>query len=538
MRFILNAHRVLLSLNYREINWKSWKTWTIVGAILAVLIGLLSYNALSGGTEETVETGPRQVRVARVGDILRGSGSLSVIAEVQSVSEAKISPESGGRVARVRASLGDRVAAGQVLAEIENDSQRAAVLQAEGAYDAAKASLQKVEGGTRAEQLAILESALASAKGSAVTALLTAYASVDSAVNDTADQMFTGVELGNIQFTPSTSNQAREADLETRRGKLTLTLDRQEEASKSVSVSSDLSRELQLAEEEVREVRTFIDIILAALADAFDSPTVSSSEISAYKADATASRTTLTAALSGITSARNSIQTSEKNLEQGETGAQSEDVAGAEAAVKQAQGSYNAALANLEKTILRSPIAGTLNNFTIKLGDTVAPAQEVAIVSNNNALEGVAYLTEEDKERVRVGQKVKMEGNIEGTITKIAPALDPVTRRVEIRIGLPASATNTLTNGQSLRVELDSAAPTPTKATEGPLSIPITALRMEASRNAVFTVVESKIVTKEITIGKLSGEYVQVTAGIDASTEIVVDARGLKEGDVVTASSF
>lgn len=525
-RFQLSAATV------RSVNWRSRRVLSIILLLVIALIGFLVYGSLFGDNTTIESPRAREVVVAQVANIANGGAGLSVIAEVQSVNEAKISPESGGRVVRVSASLGDRVGAGQILAELENSSQRAAVLQAEGAYDAAKASLSKIQGGTREEQLSILQSGVVSAKGGAVAALLTAYASVDSAVNDTADQMFIGVETGNIQFTPSTSNQQREIQLEHTRGELKLLLARQKTATQSVSASSDLKRELQLAEDEVRAVRTFIDTILAALSDAIDSPNISSSDIASFRSDATASRTALTSALSGITTARNILETAEKNLEQGQTGAQSQDVAAAQASVKQAQGSYNAALAALEKTIIRSPISGTLNNFAIKLGDTVSPSQEIAIVSNNNALEAVAYLTEEDKSRVAVGQKVQLEGGVTGTITKIAPALDPVTRKIEIRIGLPATATSVFTNGQSLRVELASSE-TPKPITQGPLSIPITALKMEAARTVVFTVADNKLVAREITIGKLSGEYVQVSSGLEPETEIVIDVRGLKEGDEV-----
>jgi multidrug efflux pump subunit AcrA (membrane-fusion protein) len=127
-----------------------------------------------------------------------------------------------------------------------------------------------------------------------------------------------------------------------------------------------------------------------------------------------------------------------------------------------------------------------------------------------------------------------MENGVIGTITKIAPALDPVTHRIEIRIGLPATATKVLTNGESVRVELaKDDRPEETPAVSGPLSVPITALKMEAARTIVFTVVEGKLAAKEIQIGKISGSFVQVTGGLDASTEIVVDARGLKEGQEV-----
>jgi len=516
------------------INWRSRTTMSTIGLIALALIAGISFRMMSG-TEAApvVEDSAREVTVARVSNLMNGGSALSVVAEVTSKSEAKISPETGGRVTRVRASLGQNVSEGQVLAEVENGSQRAAVLQAEGVYDAAKASLQKVQGGTRDEQLAIKQSAVDAARNGAVNTLLTAYASVESAINDAADPLFTNLTVQPQFNVVVTTDSQTKLSLENTRGLFNGIIAREAAQANSISASADVKTELLKTEEEVRQTRVFMDNIIKALNAAVPSAEITQAEIDAYKASVAGARTSLTASLGAISSARTTLETAEKSLEEGVAGAVSEDIAGAEAAVKQAQGAYNAALANLEKTIIRSPISGTLNNFTIKLGDTIAPQQEVAIVSNNTALEAVAYLTEEDKARVVVGQEVAIEHGITGTITKIAPALDPVTRRIEIRIGLPATATKVLTNGQSVRVELskdENAAPV---AVEGPLSIPIAALKMEASRTIVFTVADNKLVAREIQIGKLSGQYVQVVSGIDANTEIVTDARGLKEGDEV-----
>ncbi len=526
MRFILNAHRVLFSLNYREIKWRSPKTWVAIAIILGALYAFYSVVFSGTATETPTIESTRSVQVASVSELMGGGGSLSMVAEIRSVSEAKISPEMGGRIVRVQATLGSRVSAGQVLAEIENASQRAAVLQAEGAFDAAKAMLAKVQGGTRDEQLSILESSLDSERGTAVSTLLSAYGTIDSAVEDTADQMFTGVEIGQIEFIVNTSSQQRELSLAAQRSAMSSILTRQSISAGSISKSSNLQMELAAVEKELRDARTFMDTILSALSESIPSDTIGAAEITAFKGGATAARASITGALSSVTSMQNRLEIAEKNLEQGVSGAQTEDVAGAEASVKQAQGVYNAALANLEKTILRSPISGTLNNFTIKLGDTVAPSQQVAIVSNNAALEAVMFVTEEDRNRIKVGQSVALEGGVTGTITRIAPALDPVTRRIEVKMGLPADAT--LTNGQSVRatIQKDENIETVT----GPLSIPLTALRMTSDRTTVFTVQDGRLVSVEVVIGKLSGDSVQITSGLALETEIVVDARGLKEG--------
>lgn len=488
--------------------------WYVLAGVVAV-IAIAGY-AFSGGSDATVaESGPREVNVERVADLMSGGNSLSVIAEITSVSEAKISAESGGRIARVRASLGDVVGAGQVLAEIENSSQRAAVLQAEGSLDAAKAA------GVNTS------SSLEGAQGTAVTTLLNAFAAIDSAIEDSVGQILTNPESSQSGFKVSSRDTQALATLEATRPRMAQIIRRQESQAASLSATSNLDAELTLTEGELREVRTYLDTVIKVLNAAVPREDVTATTISSYIADVSESRSAVITSLSSIVAARSSLETARTNAEGGAT------LSTSGASIKQAEGAYNAALASLEKTILRSPISGTLNNFTIKLGDFVSATQQVAIVSNNGALEAIAYVSEEDKLRISVGQKVTLEGDITGTITRIAPALDPVTRRIEVRIGLPATAMKVLTNGQSVRVELAKTGAVAAAPTNGILSIPITALKMEARRNIVFTVVDNKLTAHEITIGKLSGEYVQVTAGLTADTEIVADARGLKEGDIV-----
>ena len=504
----------------KGIDWRSRRTQTIAAgtAILIIILGFLIFSGDNAAPAVTDAT--PTVRVSRVADIMSGGSSLSVIAEITSVSEAKISPEAGGKITRVRASLGDFVGAGQVLAEIENSSQRAAVLQAEGSLDAAKASATNTG------------FSLESAKGSAVATILGAYAAMNSAVEDAVGQTLSDSESSNPSFTVSSRDTQAIADIERIRPSLSLILQRQEKQTPSLSASSDLAAELVITEKELRDVRAYLDIVIKALNAGVVRTDMSAATISGYVADATAARTAVTASLSAITAARASIETASINA-----GGGGAEVSSSEASIKQAQGAYNAALASLEKTIIRTPISGTLNNFTVKLGDTVSPAQQIAIVSNNGALEAIAYVTEEDKSQISVGRKVTLEGDITGTITRIAPALDPVTRRIEIRIGLPADALKKMTNGQSVRVELANESGEAAKPVTGPIAIPITALRMESTRTIVFVVENGKLVAKEIKIGRLSGDSVQVSEGLTMDSEIVVDARGRQEGETVNITN-
>ncbi|MEK7509726.1 MAG: efflux RND transporter periplasmic adaptor subunit [Patescibacteria group bacterium] len=514
-------------MKFPTVNWaQAWATiygrkYLIAGVIVLLIVGGAVWRMVSSDSVAATENAPREVVVARVLDLMNGGTSLSVVGDVQSKNEAKISTEASGRITRVNVSLGDTVGTGTFLAEIENSSQRAAVLQAEGAYDAAKAAVPN------------LESSLESAKGAAVSTLLSAYANLESAIRDAADPLFTNPNSSALSFNiiVTTDSQAK-LSVENTRGSFNTILNRHKMRSTSLSPKSDLAAEFDAAEADVRAARNFIDTLLKALNSGVPSTEVTEDELAAYKSEAASARTALTTSLSAITSARSALEVATNNAESNGNGG----VSLAQASLKQAEGAYNAALANLEKTRIRAPISGTVTHFSLKLGDNVSPGQQVAIVSNTGTLEIIASVTEEDRSQLAVGAKVTIEGGYIGTVTRIAPALDPVTRMIEVRVGLTADVAKNLTNGESVRLNIEKKSAN--TAAGGSLRIPLAALKMGTERNVVFTVGEGfKLVAHEVKVGALSGDYITITEGLFPETEIVADARGLKEGDVVQKGS-
>jgi HlyD family secretion protein len=78
--------------------------------------------------------------------------------------EVRIAPEVGGQLATIKVHKGDRVSAGDVVAELSADELAAAVGQARAALDAATANRNNVYAGVRAEQIASLAAEIAKAK--------------------------------------------------------------------------------------------------------------------------------------------------------------------------------------------------------------------------------------------------------------------------------------------------------------------------------------------------------------------------------------
>lgn len=491
-----------------------WLQLVIGVLVLAVIFGGLAF-ARSGSTP-TDAAQIRTVTLQSVSSLSGDSTGSSIVGSVRSVTQADLLAQTGGTVRSVHTTLGARVPAGFVVADLDNAAQAAAVLQAEGSYDAAIAA--------RNAQ------SLPDTQGSARDTYQAAFTSMDTVLHTDIDTFFgpmtpIGPELLIDSGTVSDLSRKREA-LGQRIAAWQANLPGAQNANPAIL--------LDQATVDTQAVSNF----LLELASA---------------ANQQGSRAT-PAQLAALASARASVDATLARLAAAKAGLRTGTVsatASADASVKIALGSLRAAQANYEKTRVRATIGGTINFLSIKVGQYVNALERVATVANNGSLEIVAYIPEEQRTALAVGMTVSVEDKHKGIITAIAPALDPTTKQIEVHIAVDAAPD--LVNGQSVRITLPSEAVAPAKApvsttasstqVTSQILLPLTAVKLLPDSRAVFTVdTEGRIVAHTVTIGDVIGDRIEVTSGITPDMRIVTDVRGLSEGQKVqigdaTASS-
>ena len=513
---------------------------TILGAILLLALIVLAVYSITLRAKTAGDATTAQiptVHVSKVSDLSNGGSSFSVVGSVQSDTEANVLTQSGGEITHVYRQLGDVVSAGTIIAEMDNASQRAAVLQAEGGLQSAQAALAKTSGSARPEQLTILQSAAQSARAAAANALLGAYGATDDSVHHTADAMFSNPDTYAPTLNLTVTDSQLPVDLQNGRVALGAILKRERSVNSSItpdSSSAMLHAEIATTETEVRTARSFFDTLITALGKSIATQSVSATNIATYQANASAARSALTGMLSSLSAADAAITAADQNLTVGTTGGASQDVAGAEAGITSAQGGLAAARAALEKTIIRAPISGTINALPISQGNFIGANAPAATIANNHALEIITHVTESDAKRIAVGQSVAISGGASGVITRIAPAIDPLTNAIEVKIGVVGSQSS-LTNGQSVTASFAAATNAPvTKAVNATITIPIIAAKITPSGPIVFTVTSSStLASHPITFGPILGDRVTITSGITSNMQLVTDARGLYDGETV-----
>ncbi len=485
------------------------------GAVVLILLIAVALHFINAApTDVTQLDQTPSVTVASAGSLSANVSPLSIAGVVNSLSEASVRADVGGQITHVYSALGNYVSAGTVLAEVDNASQRAAVAQAQGAVDAANAGA------------SVSQTSLTAAQQNAVAGLLSAYSAVDKSVHSDTDPMFSNPQGPNPQLgVPSSDSQAK-INAENLRSGLNGILARESSQATTLSAGGDLTAEITQEQADLRAVRDYLDMLIRALNSGIAANGVTQATISADMATANGSRTAITGAISALVAAQQAIDTAQKNSTGGSTG-----TSASQASLAQAEAGLAAARANLEKTLVRAPISGTVNTFSLKVGDYLSAGTVAAVIANNGALEVVTYVTENDSREISVGSKAKLQGTVDGVVTRIAPAIDPSTKKIDVRIGITGKSS--LINGQSVTIELARTTNVATKSSNR-LIIPLAALKIGASDMSVFTVASSSVLEAHpVQIGELLGDRVVITSGITADTMIVTDARGLRAGETV-----
>lgn len=487
--------------------WKKYRSYskrTQIGIAVAVVLLLLASHSIIGYFTKSPDMAdvPPTVTLSTIGELSGTGSTASVIGNVRSVTEASILAESGGKITSIHTGLGKTVGAGTVLAQIDNASQRAAVLQAQGIYESALASRQGMSPGD--------------VTANARNTYASAYSSVDSIVKSYIDTFYRGQGTAITEFTIS-SVPFDQNYFAPKRRELQQSLDlwKSHVATAQTGDPQTLLNEADMVTKQAIALAGDI----ATAANQFNS-----NATPAQQAALVSARSGLSGVEASIVAARqvNRSQTASATL-------------GADASVKTALGSLRAAQAILEKTLIRTPIGGTVNFFPIHLGDYVTPLMHVATIAQNGALEIVSYVSESTRENMTVGQKVLVEDTYPGIITSIAPALDPVTKQIEVHVGVTTAGT--LVDGQSVRITLPTAQTTETATSTGPLLLPLSAVKLTPSTRVVFSLGEDgKLISHPVEIGDVRGDRIEVLTSLPSDLRIVTDARGLSEGQKVQVS--
>jgi membrane fusion protein (multidrug efflux system) len=206
-------------------------------------------------------------------------------------------------------------------------------------------------------------------------------------------------------------------------------------------------------------------------------------------------------------------------------------LAAAQSALEQANASLSTADRNIERAVVRSPIAGQVVKRMVSVGEQVdgTAAQPIAEIANLDRVELAANVPSEYLSRIKVGQAASLASDavagraFTGSVLAIAPAVDAATNAGLVRIRI--------TNAQrALKVGAFAEARITLEEHRDALVVPPPAVVRTDAGTVVYVVTGDAAQRTEVKVGLEKPDAFEILSGLqDGETILVSAVYGLGE---------
>lgn len=510
---------------------KSKRTLLVGSIILAVIaIGILTRLGSSGAKDENTKSNLARVTLLPVDDLTSNSGNASANGTVESLEQVELRSQFGGPVVRINTALGRRVSRGQILVSLQNADLYAQAAQAAAGLKAQEARLAEMRKGLRTEELDLLETAVTAARDgyentkrqqdvlvqNAYRAMLSTGLAAFANPGNTGGAVvtITGAYNGTVEgeyrikiYDSGIGLQFQYSGLETGDGLV----------STNPQPLGNRGLYIQFSTKVI------------PLQDGW-SVQIPNTQSVYYVSNYSMYQTALAGRESAVSGAKNALAAAEAQLALRRAGATNEQLLAQEAAVESARASVQLVSAQIEKTVARAPISGTVASLPVKFGELVSPGQVMAMIVNATGVKVKAYFSSSDLPRLKPGSAAIIDEKIPGSILAVSPSIDPVNKTIEVAIAINNNKTTPLISGQSVHVVVPGNGAQQSQT----YVVPVQAIRITQDGSSVFVVnAESQLEERSVTVGVTLGEMVEVTKGLEPGMKIVGTVYELSPGQKV-----
>lgn len=429
-----------------------------------------------------------KAQLATIVQMVSATGSVTA----QTGAQVNIGSQITGRIKQLVADVGTKLKAGQLIAVLD-------LPDIEAQYKQSQANLQSSK-----EKLKVQQSGLQVQYTTVSSDLTQRQADLDSAQKNY-------------------SQAVMNAKLQVSAGEATV---RQASAS-AVNALAFLNREKQLlakgyvAEQDVENADAQYQVFAAQLDSAKQNLELTRSQTA----------TEIQTAANTLSSAKAAMTLSHANTANNTIKLQ--QIADAKSAVAAAQQQVAFQKAQFDKTMIRTPISGTVIALAVQQGETIAAglsAPTLIRVCDLNRLQVDVFVDESDIGGVKVGQPAKVtvdaypDKTFPGHVAKVASGatLQGNVVTYDATIALDA------TNGQ-LRPDMTATAKILIGEHKNVLTVPIEAVKPGLHGQMVNIIKNGKVVSQPVSIGVSNDSLTEITKGLTAGQTIVL--AGYQPGD-------
>lgn len=234
--------------------------------------------------------------------------------------------------------------------------------------------------------------------------------------------------------------------------------------------------------------------------------------------------------------ANNQYEQAEAHLKGMQKVGQSAELNTANGQLASAKGAYEAALANLQYSQIRSPISGVVTDRPLYEGQMAAAGTPLMTVMDLSHVIGRAYVSPQEAALLHVGDPATLlpgEGQPEvpAKVSVVSPALDPNSTTIQIWVDAVNSG-DKLKPGSTVGVKIVA------KTDNNALVVPSDAvLTAQDGTTSVMLIKDGAAHQTTVKTGIRDGSDVQILSGVNAGDQVVTQgAYGLPDGTKVTIS--
>lgn len=465
---------------------------------------------------------------------------VNVTGKMQASSSVELAFERSGRITSVRAKVGDKVLAGQVLASIDISELVAQLIQAQADMQAQKSKLQELENGSRPEEIYIQETqfdsagtALADARRDLIDSLNSSYIAADDAVHNKVDKFFSNPRSNNPTLNIVVYNPQLKTDIENSRQLVEYNFAPWKSLITPVTGNSDL----KLASENVFPYLNEVKDLLNKLADAVNTLGVDSN-----KTDVSTARTNIVSATSNLLAVKEKLNTAEanyfvaaRNLELKKAGNLPEVISAQEAQVNRADASIQLIQAQILKSSIAAPIGGLVTKQDAKTGEIASAYSPLVTLISESTMEIEANVPEVDMAKITIGNPAKItldalpNETFSGSVTYIDPAETIIDGVVNFKIKVIIEKPDIrIKSGLTANLDIK------TLSKDNVLTLPQYAIIENDNGTFVKRAIgDSSTALAKMTSSNTKTEEIPVTIGLISNDGTVEIISGLAESDKV-----
>ncbi len=451
------------------------KNTRLIGALsIAVSIILLT----GCGPKEPAPAAEEREIPVEVAPVTFGvlSDSNQLTGTIEAENEVNVMPKAAGEITKIFVEKGDIVQKGDVIAQLDDTTEKNAVKQQQASLEQAQASLKSAKNAKKRAQSSYEQSAIS--LKSAETALEQARQSQQDNIKNM------DIQVNNAQSTWETANK----NLTRMKSLHDAGLVSLQEYESAVSTEKSAKNALEQAKLSREQAEREINL--------------KSSEAQ-------------------VDQAKINLDISQSALNDAEIG-----VSQAQISVEQAQLSLESAMERLDDKIIKATIAGEITDVTGKVGAMASNASSFATIVSTEAVKLNVNISSNLLSSFNIGDEVNvkvsgLEGTFKGTVSYVST--------ISTGYGLFTVEVTIDNKDKQIKPGMIGSVIIEEIKEENSLIIPTTAITHKEGKSVVFVISDNRAVMKEVEVGQSSADYTAVTGDLKENDQIVISGQNLLE---------